>query len=497
MVERHINVFVAVAAGKAAAMACNIMAPVIVGRMLGPGGLGRWTLLLAAGTLLHTGLVNWTHTSTVRYGREEWTLSGSLNRTLGARLPLLAASVAIAVLFLWLQPARWADRWFGATSSEWWLVGLVALSVWLAAEAQAGLQATNRIIWQAVVAPVVAVASTMALLGLAFSGQPSLEWAVIAFAAPAVIGWAIAGCCNLAKSQTRIARLVFDDIWRHLRYAAPVLPTFALGYLSDWGDHLLLSRFSTLTQVGLFGIAYQFMVTTMAASGVLVTMLLPRLIANELSQPGYLRIYVEHEIPTLYALWMLVTVWVVALVPPAAALAAGPQFGGAIPLLLVLLIMIPSSVVASLYTVLFSVQERMGRALLYLFVMAMTNVVISLLLIPTYGAAGAAAGTVVSYVVYQASYVWDQHRTVSAPAFRTWALWATGLVLGVAQWAVGATAGTRIVWAVAATAVLIALIRSIAAVDPGIVARLFAGRLRPVGVALNRVLAPPQLVAGQ
>src|SRR6185369_5059449 len=120
---------------------------VLVGRLLGPEGLGQWTLIAAAGTLLHTTLINWTHPSTVRYGHEEWLRTRSLNRTLGMRLPLLISGLGCAVILVSLEPGRWLQRWFGVEPSAWWMVILFTLAVWLAAEAQATLQATERIAW--------------------------------------------------------------------------------------------------------------------------------------------------------------------------------------------------------------------------------------------------------------------------------------------------------------------------------------------------------------
>src|SRR5690349_2351705 len=128
MVNRAVGVFAALAAGKVVSMVCNMIAPVIIGRRLGPELLGRWTLLVAAGTLLHTVLVNWTHNATVRYGSEEWVQTRGLNRTLGSRLPLLGGSLIVAVLVLMLQPGRWTERWFGAASTDTGLIALVLAS---------------------------------------------------------------------------------------------------------------------------------------------------------------------------------------------------------------------------------------------------------------------------------------------------------------------------------------------------------------------------------
>ena len=133
MSEQRLSLFVALASGKALAVPLNLTTTVLVGWLLGPSGLGEWTLRAAAGTLIHAAFVNWTHPSTVRYGHEEWLRTRGLTRTLGARLPLLVLGVSMAVVVVVVEPAQWLQRGFGAEASDWWMVALFALSVWLAA----------------------------------------------------------------------------------------------------------------------------------------------------------------------------------------------------------------------------------------------------------------------------------------------------------------------------------------------------------------------------
>ena len=348
MSERRLSLFVALASGKALAVPLNLATTVLVGWLLGPSGLGEWTLMGAAGTLIHAACVNWTHPSTVRYGHEEWLRTGGLTRTLGARLPLLVLGVAAATVMVVVDPAQWLTRGFGAGASDWWMVALFALSVWLAAEAQATLQATDHIRWQAILTPLLGAGSAMAIVGLLWAGHRSLGAAVLVVTMFPIVGWGGALIFSLARSSTRLAKVDLHEIGRTVRYAAPLLPMFALGYLSDWGDHLLLRYFSSLAQVGLFGLSYQFMLTMIAANGVLTTLMLPRLIAHEVAVPGSARTYVKNEVPTIHALWMIGTIWLVALVPVVVRLVTDAEFEQSTVSLLVMLVAAPSSVVTSL-----------------------------------------------------------------------------------------------------------------------------------------------------
>jgi O-antigen/teichoic acid export membrane protein len=488
MPDHGIRLFITFATGKALAVLLGVLTTVVVGRLLGPEGLGRWTLIAAAGTLLHTAFVNWTHPSMGRFGREEWVRSRSLSRTLSSRIPLLASSVAVALVLLILQPADWLQRWFGAPASEGWLVGLCALSVWLATEAQGTMQATDRFLLQAVLAPLIVAVSLIVLLTLAMFGAPSIVWTAVALTAAPIAGWGFAWVYSLARSNIQPRGPDLEDVLEQLQYGWPLLPGFAVGYVSAWGAHVLLTRLSMLDQVGLFGLSYQFVAALLTANSMATTFVLPWLIRRHVEDEGAIRRYVHSIAPTLYVLWMIGTVWLVAVLPGAVAQLTGSQFERSRSLLLIMLVAAPSSVVTSLYTVLFDIQGRLRRVAVYLVVTTAANLMVCLALIPRYGAAGAALGTTLSLTLGQALYIWDQHRRVGVPAGPVWALWGIGLALGAGQMLAGVSLGTRIVWAVVATAVLSAMVRRGALVDGGLVSRLFAGRFRPLATVINRVL---------
>ena len=480
--------FAGLAGGKSLAMALNMVVTALVGRLVGPSGLGRWSLLLAAGTLLHTGLINWTHASTVRYGREEWERTRSLNRSLGARIPLLMMSMLLAAVVLALQPANWLQRWFGAEPTDLFKVALLAVSIWIAAEAKATLQATGRILWEAVLSPIVAVASVIGLAFLIYTEWRSLGVVVVVLGTIPTIGWGTAWIYSLAQSATVLRRLSVRDLPRHFRFGVPMLPAFAVGYVSDWGDHLLLRHFSSLADVGMFGIAYQLMIGMLAVNGLLTTVLLPRLIAREVRRPGATRVYVAREIPTLCVLWMLVTIWLVAVLPVGLRLAMGPAFAESTLVLMALFVAIPSSSIASLYSLLCNVQERLDVIFWFTLLMTGANLSISLLLIPTYGAFGAALGTALSYALYAALHVWYQHKTIGIQARAIWILWVIGLALGVTQLLVEPTIGLRVAWAAVASAVVVGVVRSCACVDPSLVERVLSGRLNLFARLVRRAL---------
>ena len=489
--HRHTSTFLALAVGKVVLALSALAITVVVGRVLGPEGLGQWALLGAASAFLHTTFVNWTHGGTIRFGCEEWVATGSMRRTVSARVPLVLAGGGIALLVLWLQPMGWLHRFFGLGRSEAWLVAAYAASLWVTAEAQATLQALERIREQAVVGMVAGLGSLAAVYALVTLGRGDL-WS-IALAVSGTVGavWGVAWGAALVHARVRLGRPSSESLGEQVRYGIPQLLAFAVGYLGTWGGYVLLQRLTTVEQVGQFGLSYQVFMSIVAANSMLTTLVLPRLVASRVQNPTVERRYVEHVVPTIFVLWTFAMAAIVAVLPSMLLLVAGEKFRPAVTPLLVLCVVLPSSVVTNLYTALFSVQQRLGRLFLYTCVTVTLNLTLAFALIPRFGAVGAAVGTVAAHVVSEFVYLTDQHRRLGVSAVPVLAVWVVVLILGLVQGGLETHVLWRIVWAAAAVLLVGAVARRTAAVDGALVDTLFAGLLWPVGSLLRRALVKP------
>ena len=488
MIDRDTKLFLSLATSKAFVVLTGLVVTILVGRLLGPSGFGQWALFMAAGALLHTALINWTHGATVRFGCDEWTARRTLTRTLSTRAPLVLASAAVTLMLLVFQPFQWVVRGFGVSATAWPLIGVCALSLWVAAEAQAMLQATDRIGLQAAVGPLAALASIVAVWGVAASGAASVPAMVVAVSLTSVAVWGAAWGSSLIRARIGWRTPSSDDLRAQLSYGLPMLFGFGIGYVSDWGDHLLLRLLASVEAVGYFGLAYQVFLTLTAAGGVLSTLVLPRLIAAEHRTGAAARSYLEETVPTVFVLWAIPAFVGVAVVPPLLAMVVGAQFAQAGPVLIVLCAIVPSQVVTSLYTVLFSLQHRQGWLLAYTGVMAAVNVAFSLFLIPRFGAIGAAGATAISYVVVQLAYLTDQHRQMSMAMGRMSLLWMTVSALGALQVAIGGQLHWRVLWAAGSIVAVAWVARRTGIVSARLIEKLFSGVLSPVGVIVRRVV---------
>jgi O-antigen/teichoic acid export membrane protein len=124
----------------------------------------------------------------------------------------------------------------------------------------------------------------------------------------------------------------------------------------------------------------------------------------------------------------------------------------------------------------------------YAFVMSAANVALSLLLIPHFGALGAAVATAVSYAVVQIAYVADQQRRLQTGGAGVYTLWATVSLLGAVQAFIGNQLQWRIVWAAASIAIVAWAAKRFDIVSARLIEKLFSGALSPLGALLRRAV---------
>src|SRR5262249_20868324 len=142
----------------------------ILARYLGPTGLGRWTMIVAAGTFLHMVLANWLQQDPfVRFGKPEWSRRHQLRKVWGVRLPFLALAVLLGIEILTLTGPYSLHRWFEFSRFDGWLVFGFFLSLLLSLEAQTILQIVGRMHLLAMTPAIVSALMALLYAALWFS----------------------------------------------------------------------------------------------------------------------------------------------------------------------------------------------------------------------------------------------------------------------------------------------------------------------------------------
>jgi O-antigen/teichoic acid export membrane protein len=389
----------------------------ILARVLEPSGLGTWSMILAAATVLNHLLLHWTQSITQRFGRGEWLASGQLPKTWSTRWPLLVIGMAIVLLLLALEPFAWPERFYGLSGSLHWFILPALLTLWLMAEAQSLQQVRERFAALAA-SPIIADLALLAMLGLLLlarrygDGKPDIRVALACITAVGSITWALWLAREL-RSCGLDGRLPEAGQWRRAtRFAAPLIPGFLVGYLAEWCDYFLIRHYYSAYEVGIFHPAYQYLLVMVGLPTALSTVLLPRIVATSGDDKGAsVRRLVRHSASRLTVAWSVLVLPLVAFLPGLFAWLLGERYGSSVTVLQILLIAVPGAVVQHVYGIAHFVQGRLIVSTLVLFgLKCLVNIAVSITLLPALGVAGSAIGSAVSYLALQWLFVLDQHR---------------------------------------------------------------------------------------
>jgi O-antigen/teichoic acid export membrane protein len=469
----------------------NFLFIALLARLLGPNGLGEWTMVIAAGTLLHSIFLNWMHSPTIRFGREEWQKKKVITTTWSARLPYLLAGFIIVASLVVLDPVQWMERYFHISGNLTPAVFLAFLGLWLSMETQSFLQLRQAILRLALLPVFIDSPPMLMLIVILAVGTGGLsEYMLITgLLALSVIFWGMVFFWEARKLRVLWVRPRIEVVRKTFRYAWPLIPGFLLGYVCGWGNQLLVRYFFTTHEVGLFQAAYQFMILLVGVTAPLGTILLPRLIDREMLSSNAAKEFLTAAGPTVITLGLFLLVPMVSFSPFCFRILMGSKFSEATPVLVVLCVSIPGSIISTFYWSFFDLQGRLWRpTVIYGGVMSALNILIALILLPRIGILGSAVATSISYLVAQFLYLFDQHRYYSISLAKSGILFGAIVTFAVLQVLVGRGLLSRSVLCLFSAAALVLLARVYSLLDRGWVLRILSGKLSGLGNLLVRVI---------
>lgn len=398
-------------AGKAVRAPVWLLISALLARALGPEGLGAWSMILAAGMLMNQLLLHWTQSITQRFGRSEWVEFGSLNATLGLRLPLLVTGVVLGLIATFALPFDWLGYFFGIHDSKA-LVLVAMFGLWCMGEAQSIQQVRERFQYLAW-API---GSDLMLMGAiaAVAFIPSLTSLVIAERLMILLGamtasWMLWLGWELRCVKPKVCAQTFA--WSRLSsmivFSAPLVPGYLVAYFAEWCDYFLIRHFYGDYAVGLFHPAYQYLLILIGMPTALVSVLLPQAV-QRFDERGLeaVSLLIERDAPRFALIWGGLILLPLAVLPALFLVLVGDAFSSSAVLLGIMLAVVPGAIAQHLFGIAYFLQGRLFISTVTFFLVKLiVNAVITASLLPLIGVKGAAFGVVTSYIALQWLFV--------------------------------------------------------------------------------------------
>jgi O-antigen/teichoic acid export membrane protein len=395
-----------------------LLTSALLARLLGPEGVGTWSMVLAAAMLLNQLFIHWTQVLTQRFGRPEWNRSKLLDQTYSNRLPLLFLGIGLSLVMVFVDPLDWLERIFGVDSNNRFAVLAALISLWLLAETQTVQQAQERyqrMAWTPVMVDgVYIVVLASILVATQYMVEVSDSYSISLFSLFFLLSilWLISWFWELISLRVRFSlKLICKTESRvMLVFALPLVPAALVGYLAEWVDYFMLRHFLGEHAVGLFHPAFQYVLVMLGLPSALVAVILPRLIdAVERADTLTVSILINTRLLQYIYVWGCLTLPIAACLPWLLEWLLGAEFDQTSELIQIMLLVLPGALVQHICMTLCLVQGRLAFSTMYLFsIKLIVNALISFVLISQIGLIGAAFGMVAGYVVLHWMLLLDQ-----------------------------------------------------------------------------------------
>lgn len=369
----------------------NFLAIYLYTRLLTPEEYGRYALIVAGVGLFNVVFFQWLRLALLRffpaYEHDPRPLISTLLASFAIAL-LLTGCAGFAIALLWPSPTLRPFILLGITllwATAWFELNLELSRIQLMPK-RYGAMATFKSV------TALAVGTSLTLIGLNAYG-PLLGL---------LLGLLFAGAYGLRIAiwhvKPALDRETLSDLFR---YGAPLTATFALAYIVSASDRLILAFFMGETEAGLYSAPYDLANQSLTLAMTIVNLAAYPLAVRALKSAGKdaATAQLQKNAVILLAVALPSATGLAALSPNIAETVLGDSFSSTTAFLLPIIAL--ASVLAGFRAYYFDVAFQLGQwttgQIWVMSIAAITNVVLNLLLIPTFGMAGAAWATVSAY----------------------------------------------------------------------------------------------------
>jgi O-antigen/teichoic acid export membrane protein len=379
---------------KVGAHASDFLVPVILATRFSPEVFGVYSLGMMIVYFFNSSLILSSSKPMVIFGNEEFKEQGRIRQTIASRLVILLISLAVFILFLclFMNPLV---RFTGFTEGQAWLLAGVLIGYAILNFFSSMLMALNQRILESAFLLINAVLSISYLVAVYLFFQLTIEKVLFMFFAAPVISV----CLFLPKIEFKEVHppvLDKDNLIKMTDFTKWMVFGGAGLYLLNWGDNIILRRFVSMEEIGVYNLGYQYFKGTLMAMAIVKLYFLP-FIAQHMDNKETIIRYLGVKRIKLFLLGGLILGVLYILMPHIVGILYAPRYKDAAMVFRILIFGSVCSLYSGFYDPIIDSMKR------YRFIQSLTiaGVVFNLgadyILISRIGFLGAAIATAITY----------------------------------------------------------------------------------------------------
>jgi lipopolysaccharide exporter len=385
-------------AGRVGTMLIGVLDLMLLARILSTEEMGKYSLFLMVVNLALIVGLNWSDSSVVRHGREEFTQRKSISQSFWARMYLFIPIIIIISLLL-LAFGRQITDYVGIEPGLIYIVITMFALNGLLNFVNSVYQSTDRMKKSAYV-QLSQKAIYMLCLGFLFLGYFRADLTIVLILIN--VSFLLALALNLVFFDFSkifpytFHKEYFKRIWS---YSWPQLVGFPGLYIVNYIDLFVIKKYMTLRDVGVYSVAYNTFMNISMIIMILYTVFFPIIVEYKTKgRYDLIRKYLG-KIPLFTGAWVVIVLVGILISGYALPLIFSAKYAESVPSFNILLV---ASVFYFVSIVLLPVVNAFDLILysqIINLVKAIVNIVADFFLVTKIGIIGAAYGTLVSYAI--------------------------------------------------------------------------------------------------
>jgi O-antigen/teichoic acid export membrane protein len=372
----------------------DFLVPIILATQFSPEIFGAYSLGMMIVYFFNSSLIQSSSKPMVIFGNEEFKNRGRVHHTIASRLVILSISLVLFIVSVFLFQNQ-AARFTGLTERQVWLLVMVLIGHAILNFFSSMLMALNQRILESAFLLTNAVLSLLYLLMVYLFFGVTIEKVLLMFFVAPVLS----SCLFITKIQLKEVHpptLDRENLNKMMDFSKWMVFGGAGIYLLNWGDNIILRRFVSMEEIGIYNLGYQFFKGTLIAMAIVKLYFLPFIILH-LDNKEKIFTYLTVKRSKLFLMGVLLLVGLFFMMPYFVGMLYAPHYRDAS---IVFRILIFGSICA-LYSGFYDpIIESMKR---YRFIQILTltgvafNLSLDYILVSRIGFLGAAIATVVTY----------------------------------------------------------------------------------------------------
>ena len=377
----------------------SILSVSVTTRLINPDEYGVRALFFSVIGLLFLFGINWTSSSVIRFGKEEFVKEGHLRKTFGSRLLIATLCYFLSIIIAFLFRAQ-IMKYIGLVLSDFWLVIVALLSQFTLNFTGYILKTINQIKLQAFLSflsRIVGISLLILIILHVFEAN-----------AKSLIIIAIISNTVLFLMQLRYIKLIYlfplrvskQHMKKIVQYSWALIFAFSTGYIVDWVDIVVIRYYLSLESVGIYGIAYNFMLYFSGLLSGVTIVTFPLLSASrfKLGEEVIIQKYIKRFTPQVVFAWVLLVCMMMLFSRIVFSAVVGQSYQNAVYPFMILISGIGFQAIAVMYTSIYSSFDLIKYSSGLNVLMGIVNLAGDLLLVPRIGINGAAITTAFAYI---------------------------------------------------------------------------------------------------